>query len=36
MTVAALVGLHAAGAVGEARIAAVAQALARRPRQRSR
>jgi transcriptional regulator with XRE-family HTH domain len=35
MTVAALVGLHAAGAVGEARIADVARALASRPRQRS-
>lgn len=35
MTVAALVGLHAAGAIGEARIADVARALAMRPRQRS-
>jgi transcriptional regulator with XRE-family HTH domain len=36
MTVAALVGLHAAGAVGETRIADAARALARPARQRSR
>jgi transcriptional regulator with XRE-family HTH domain len=37
MTVAALVGLHAAGAVGAGtRIADVVQALGRRPRQRAR